>query len=215
MTAVVVTATLASNPALDPQWPLPLDGLCAYVAARRLLGRDFGSDIDPDIELDLPFERCEGGGDWWWAASCAIPINDRGEELHWRHSRTDLRSWERMTSPDARMVDEATARYKPVRLPAVTTVCSALVWRARATDVDMLAGMLAEVGWVGKRHGIGCGHVVRWSVREVEHPWGHWGERNNDGTAARPMPSMGRPSVIGACRPPYWHPARRCRVEAP
>jgi CRISPR type IV-associated protein Csf3 len=209
---VRVTAHLRGGAALDPRWPLPLDGLLASAARRRRLGTLHGGARDLHVE-DLPLGRYTRCRRWFWLASCAAPDQAAEEELHYWHRRVPHAAAEKVTgSLLPPQIYEGHGRYRAYRMPLVITVTTSLTWLA-AGDPDAIADLLDDVWCVGKKRSQGEGAVTGWEAEDAGDPdvtavlW-------RDGRIGRPVPARaaaelgvpGAETVRGCYRPPYWRP---------
>lgn len=218
---VEVVATTPHGVALHPWWPLPLDGLLASAARRRRHDVSQGTVVDHHVEpLPLSILRPVNVGDrgnrishrWSWAATCATFDAPAGEEIRWRHHRTD---WADAIDRGISVppVIREVGRYRTWRLPSHITLAGELRWRA-CGDPARISDLLADIRSVGRHRARGEGLVVRWEVhdlgRAVDNPWRVvW---HDTGRIARPLSArwaatlaVGAPETVDGCyRPPYW-----------
>jgi hypothetical protein len=209
-----VTAYLRQGVVLPPVWPLPLDGILASVARRRLLGVLHGSVPDHHTMM-LPLDCCQSGTgqQWFWLASCALVPDVASIEAHHWHKRFDHAAAEQVAVLPPQ-VYEAHGRYRNHRVPMPATVTDRLGWVAIG-DRDAVADLLGDQFALGRKWAQGEGAVLRWEVEETGDPdpeaviWAGPG-----GAIGRPVPARaaaelgvpGAATVAGVVRPPYWRP---------
>lgn len=225
---VFIRAALRTGLGMDLPYGLDLAGLLATRV--RAFDRQDRADRDlllsvplPDTteeepeDLRLPLARCTGGGDWHWAASCAIPLDPDPDPA----PRTFYRVL------DSALMQHAAIRplpyhhpskgaHRDVMVPSPIVMCREVEWRA-VGDPEALRRLLAPLAYIGRRRNTGEGKVLSWSVTEVHgvDPAAFVHTDDARATLIRPVPpacaeALGVPYDIGfyALRPPSWVPGR-------
>lgn len=235
MVPLVVRARMAAGVAHGVPWGISLDGLLASEirentkAAARVAGIDYtpySLDAVPE-DLDLPLARCSGDGDggWHWAATFAYPEDEvPGPHVQYWSARPDQQAMDQMSAQLPALVSERQGRYRSRVMPLPLTVCRNLVWRA-VGDPIAVAELLAPIMSIGKKRGAGHGHILSWEITEHQNADpSEFAHLHPDGSLGRTAPASclhdlgdvhtGGEGQMGL-RPPYMHPARRCRVALP
>lgn len=194
---------------------LPLDGLLAW-AARAARGATGGLRADESVEDEpLPLARRGQGGDWYWAASCAVCHWRARDAVHW-NKRWNLPQSHRIDwRGRAEKIVYTGGAYKAYHQPLYLLLTDRLVWYA-VGDGAAVERLLRLVPGVGKKTGMGFGALVDGFTVE---PWGEDWSEVRDGVPMRPIPLLdGETTTAGGwygIRPPYWHPAQRRRCAMP
>lgn len=231
-TPMVVTATLETGLAHAGPWGIALDGLLA--AQLHDQGKDsLGAgghvpvlELDEPSVIELPLARCGTGSAWHWAATCAWPVDGhehRPEVTYWM-SKADHRDLEHLAASMPKTFSDHRGRYRGHRMPIMTTICTAVTWRA-VGDVDQVRSLLVDVAAIGKKRRTGHGRVLSWTITPAPEltPW-QAAHTHPDGTLGRPTPEpclAGHHDVVTAgvgpagIRPPYIHPATQQQLHLP
>lgn len=235
---VRITAHLETGISSSAPWGIALDGLLAAQlwAEHKAHLRSSGvptptlhaQTYPPD--LDLPLARCHAGGTdlWHWQATTAYPVDvDRTfpPEARYRVAYVDELAAGRLARNTPNTVSAAKGRWRLRRIPTLVTVCRAVTWTAIG-DAAALTGLLEPILAIGKRRGIGEGHVLRWEVSPAHDlAPGAAGHLHPDGSLARPTPAQclaDHPELADAhrigtagIRPPYMHRSRQHLLHLP
>lgn len=215
MRALRVTAILESGRVATTDGWLPLDGLLAAAWIRRhrpdlYYGQDAGRRTEL-ITPELPLERRELNGEWFWAASFA-QYPQLAEGIAYNHKRfDDTEAAYRVDFVGRRgKVHTQSGYYKNQRLPLVYIVTPRLEWHA-CGDRAEVESLLAVITAIGKKTGIGYGVVNDWIVEPWPVDLSCVDER---GRPTRALPAANGPDY-GGIRPPYWHPSNWARCWQP
>lgn len=225
---VEVVAYTPHGAALDPEWPQALDGVLAAAARSERLGASYGRVVDHHVErLPLAVFRWSPGMQWFYAATCAEPVDDHGDEVQWWHRRFDVEVAALVGLDLPNMFFRLPGRHRPWRMPLPVRTCRALRWWALG-DPTRIAELLSHVFAVGKGRGKGNGETRHWHVTDhgpASNPTSDAAARilwRADGTPARPVPHKhwARAGCLtepdkswAAIRPPYWRPPQTTREQ--
>ena len=215
MRALKITAILESGRVATIDGWLPIDSIIAAAWMRRHRP-DLYYETDAGrrtalITPELPLERRELGGEWFWAASCA-QYKQLAESLAYSHRRfDDTEAAARVDFAGRRgKVHTQSGYYKNQRLPLVYIVTPRLVWYA-VGDQGEVESLLAMIPGIGKKTATGYGAVAEWMVE----PWPlDLSCVDELGRPMRALPGANGPDY-GGIRPPYWHPSNQARCWRP
>lgn len=211
METLKITAHLATNPVIMDDWSPSIDGILEYVIIERngLLKpnptREECEKNAPIIAENMPLERGEISGDWYWKCSSPCyfyaveyttqinkrwsPIED-GTPPEWGKRKP---KWDSQSGPD-----------KAYRLPLFHRLVSEINWYV-VGDRDGILDLLSEAPAIGKKTSYNNGQVLEWEVQAIGNDWHLWGPNNE---LMRPIPVSGvdRPTNFGirqwGLRPP-------------
>lgn len=196
---------------------LALDSLLGSVLAQRAGLIPPGPGEEP-ADLDIPIEMSSCGR--LYLASFSIFEIER-YEMRWTNQRFPLTEAQTMGAPKLRRVNMRAGPSKTKRAPRELAHLrdGRLDWFAIG-DCDRVAALLAEVGHIGGRRGIGGGVVREWSVEIIVAPWSPGFPVVLDGRPLRPLPADwpgidAQKSVRsrGVLTPPYWWERSRREVD--
>lgn len=183
MTPIVVTAKMRSSVCL-PTHSIALDALLAAAVCVRdgippALGED---DL---VEVEIPLAR-EPAGRFHLASVGAFQV-DRHERRHVQR-RAPIEHY-KMLGGKIGSVSTGSGPDKGSRvpMPVVHPVGGQITWWAIALDIEAVRGLLGLVSHLGKRRGVGIGHVSAWTVERVE-PWDGFPVLLPDGNPTRNLP---------------------------
>ena len=196
---------------------LPLDSIIAAAWMRRYepdmflnnpAGRCCGEQL---YHPELPLEKREADGEWFWACSFA-QYHPLGEQIDYWHKRFDSDEAADRVDFDGRRgkVHISSGYYKNYRMPIVYLLIPEIRWYA-VGESDEILSLLSTIVGVGKKTGIGYGTVSEWKVE----PWPvDMSCHDLNGRLMRAIPKRGGPHYTGI-RPPYWHPDNAARCVLP
>lgn len=235
-TPVRVTARLSTGFVTATPWGIALDGLLAAElwADQKARTRADGDDPGPGLhaqdnppDLELPLARCHRPAELWhWAATCSFPIDQcpgQPPEVRYWTARVDQRATAQISRTIPATVSESRGRYRARRMPALATVCRAVTWYA-VGDPEAIAALVEPIVAIGKRRGVGEGHVLAWELATApdlhEFTAAHL---HPNGTLGRPTPAecLAGTGVAGSMvgtaglRPPYMHRSRQHQLHTP
>lgn len=176
MEPLLITAHTPAGFAASDPWSPSLDGILAYWLLREQLGdEEFALGATGQMPMvtptDLPLERFEWAGTWWWA--CSSPIYDIiTEYLHYDHRRFDAMEAERFAELGAgRRVATGAGPYKQYRQAQRIILASEVRWHCvgEPCEIRRLLCRCTSIGAGGTR---GLGRVSGWDVTaEGADPW--------------------------------------------
>jgi CRISPR type IV-associated protein Csf3 len=190
--------------AVDP-WSPAIDGILAYQVIRGMLGDDFStqSPTDLTIDADLPLERIEHDGRWWWA--CSSPQYDViTKYARYEHRRFDFQHAIDHLHDGTKNILVVGGPYKNARNRNMMTVTDSVQWHVIG-DADGIRDLVAGCTSIGARRGSGCGVVLDWMVTEE-------GADEHAARFRRPLPFAyaeshgvtGAPMEWGYIPRPHW-----------
>lgn len=175
MSALRVVAHLAQGYVSSDPWSPALDGILAYWRLRELLGEEeFALGATGHRELviceDLPLEREEWCGRWWWRCSSPIVTADaRRFERHY-HRRFDDAQASRFLPEGTRRIETAAGPYKQYRHRAEVALAPCLEWHVLG-EREGVERLLRRCVFIGSGISRGYGEVRRWEIAEDGDPW--------------------------------------------
>lgn len=231
-----VRAHLATGIAHSGPWTIALDGLLAgeMWAEQKALRQEAGlppisvRDLATPPDLELPLARCAiDPGAWHWAATCGQPEGRPQRSMpdvrQWT-GRTDHRTVEQVATDIPKVLSDRQGRYRARAMPLLVTTCRSVLWRA-VGDPEGIRRILDLIPAIGKKRGVGEGHVLAWEVTPLDEadPWAT-GHLHSDGSLGRPSPAACLASQSGivdggagtaGLRPPYMHRGRQHHLRLP
>lgn len=215
MTPLKVSARLGGPIAL-PTGHLALDGLLAWsVAAREHLPPPV-SAADCQV-VEIPLERDPSRR----FHLCSIgQFEVEAHEHRFVNRRFPLGEAQQMGGAKLRRVQLSTGPCKSYRLPLDTTwlVNDTITWWC-VGEADEVRDLLALVGYLGKKRGVGLGRVRQWDVVEVLEPWeGFPVTRNGQPMRALPLDWEGLsspPIAYATLTYPYWDHTKEVPCAVP
>ena len=183
---------------------LRLDALLIWAEATRRGLPPLGFGPAPDV--DIPVAREPGGR--FHLCSFACPKFDQHEQ-RFVNRRFPIPEAQILAEPKFRRVNLAAGAQKSYRIPGEVAWCERdeIEWWCIG-DADGIRELLALVGYLGKRRGVGRGKVREWIVEPCE-PWGDGFPIVRDGQPTRALPldwpGLVDPTpAINVISPPYW-----------
>lgn len=213
MKPFMIIAELADGKIATTDGYLPIDSILSY-AWIKLNCPDELYNSNPNalsmqemIIPELPLEKREMAGEWYWASSFAI-YQSEGEFIdHW-HKRFD-KEFEQFLGGTKTTFYPQTGRFRSYRMPLPGELTKRAVWYCYG-DMTATLGLLIEaaITHIGKKRSQGRGLIKRWQAKEIEEDYSEVGP---DGELMRSMlmPPKGlrEETVVRryGIRPPYWH----------
>jgi CRISPR type IV-associated protein Csf3 len=180
---------------------LPLDGIIQYFCLRDRLGfPDYSTPLDTIVDVssvELPFEKKEKDGFWYYACSFAIfpPHTKEFREIYSKRfplSRID------MLGPVKKKINTQGGRYKSLYLNVYYRTALWLDWFC-VGDRKEIERLLPHIHWIGKKVSQGWGAVRKWEINPISEDW----SERKDGQLTRAIPAPDGEFLFGI-RPPYW-----------
>ncbi|WP_198033116.1 hypothetical protein [Methylosinus sp. PW1] len=159
--AVLVNGYITSNP-----WTPTIDGIVAYASQLRKHGDEFYVHRDSEMVPvdDLPIEKIEFGGRWWYSCSTPYPVDSVGRQKRNYHRRFDDRYEGYLVSGVGKVLTKA-GPYKAARLADTRTICRAVEWHV-VGDREALRDLLGDIDQIGAARAVGFGSVVEWQLED-------------------------------------------------
>lgn len=160
-----------------------LDSLLGAVLAERL-GVPPAAHEGELVPLAIPIARA-AVGEYYLASFGEFEVERR--EIRYTHKRFPVEEAQ-MYGRDIRTLRINAGPSKGFRIPyeALTLVGDVIDWWCIG-DSDDIRDLLGSVRHLGKRRGVGYGHVVGWTVEPCK-PWGEGFPVARDGRPLRPLP---------------------------
>lgn len=218
---IKITAHLLSSPVVMDDWSPSIDGILEWSILDRLgllqpnLTREECEKNAPIIAENMPLEKGEISGNWYWKCSSPCyfyeieyttqinkrwsPIED-GNPPEWGKRK---QKWDSQSGPD-----------KAYRLPLFERVISQIDWYL-VGDIDRILDLLNSIKTIGKKGSYGNGQVLKWEAKEIGSDWHLWGP---NGELMRPIPvgAIDRPTSFAikqwGIRPPGRLHQIRCAM---
>lgn len=177
---------------------LPLDSVLSWAWMMEnhpelMVASQSGMIEDDMIIADLPLERRDVNGEWYWACSFAFGEPEHETRSHW-HKRLSTQDVEKYVDFGDRRgtVNTKSGFYKGYRMPLTEFLVPQLEWWL-VGDERQVGRLLSRVTHLGKKRSQGKGRVAKWVVECA----------NEDRADARPIPDPNGETMV-AIRPPYW-----------
>lgn len=156
------------------------------------------------IDPELPLERREANGEWYWAASFALGKPQAEYRTHW-HKRFDVQEAETFADFQGRRgkVNVGSAKYKNYRMPMTIFLVAELTWYV-VGDRTEISDLVNRITSVGKKRSQGYGKIREWTLDEAKEDLSH----------LRAIPDPEGADIYGI-RPPYWLERNVVRVVIP
>lgn len=207
-----------------------LDSLLARAALLEKFGSEFyslpmisrGTPAEELIHPNLPLERRERAGQWYWACSWAdvekIALAHTGDGWVKGFAANDAGRY-----VGKRTVQLSKGPDKLYNMPIHLTTVSELSWYAMGNPDEIRRLLNENYQAIGKKNAYGNGQLEfyddgnRWKV-EAWHS--DWSERDGEGKLTRGIPledtfSADSKTAIYGVRPPYHVAANQIRLEMP
>jgi CRISPR type IV-associated protein Csf3 len=220
-----ITAHLSNGFAAFDDWSPDLAGLLEW----QLLDgygltapNPTAADVEtsrPLVEAEMPLQRAEIGGEWYWACSspCYSYATETTDKFRKRWA-PGIDSPEPNWGKRKATWNNSAGGEKSYDLPLYLRVTDALTWYA-VGDKAGIETLLQRCTGVGKKRAHGHGQVTHWEVNEIEHDWHLFGP---NGELMRPIPITAVPATPidfairdWGWRPPAWLPTNKTRCAMP
>lgn len=212
----LIEAVMAAPLAIDPQFPVTLEGALACAAIASVTGRtpdEVGLGTGDFVDVPIPIADGERCGRLVHRVSVAQGVYLQRERFIRRRTRAEKLALAK--------VPETMGPYKAHSLPAATRVAGVLRFHA-VVDAERLFPLLQGVHGLGRGRQAGFGQVALWRMLPVGEDMS-W---TVSGAPARPLPvesaeaarkEFGKAIDVGVvgCRAPYWHLKTRALCALP
>jgi len=192
---------------------LPIDSILSY-AWIKINKPDELYNSNPNalsmeemIIPELPIEKREMAGEWYWAASFAI-YQAEGEFIDYWHKRFDKEHEQFLTGRKMTFYPQS-GRFRSYRMPLPGDLTQRIVWYCYGNSAKTLKLLIdAAITHIGKKRSQGYGLIKQWKVEETDEDYSEIGP---DGGLMRSMlkpPEGLQGNTIMrryGIRPPYWH----------
>ena len=164
MQALRIAARVPAGLVASDPWSPAIDGVLAWSLVRERVGLD-AMALTPDAEMapvtDLPLERAECDGLWWYC--CSIPeIEAAARSRVHLHRRFDRQAGEAWLTPAVKRLGLSAGAYKDRRMPRVLSVTGCVTWHAIGDAAEVLR-LLRGVTHLGRDRARGRGEVAGWT----------------------------------------------------
>jgi CRISPR type IV-associated protein Csf3 len=158
-----------------------------------------------------PHIRDETGNLWGWCASAASAewLKDSQIEIRKKPAMNEMIRYSGDVS-----INIGAGPLKAYNLTYPTRWAPEIHWYVMGQKRG-LEYLLDKITHIGKKHNLGLGRVLEWSVTDTNYDWSIIGE---GGRLMRRMPACfdsAKYSEYGAIRAPYWHRSRYVMSIAP
>ena len=163
--------------------------------------------IEEMLVPELPLEKREMNGEWYWSASFAIYEATDKFIAYW-HKRFD-KEFERFLAGKKLNFYPQTGRFRSYRMPLPGELAERVTWYCYGHPEQALELLIeGAITHIGKKRSQGYGLVNEWKIEEAEADYSEIGP---DGSLMRAMLAppegfRGKATVRRySIRPPYWH----------
>ncbi len=167
MTPLKITAHLRAGFSASFDWSVAIDGIIGYQSQLKKLGFDKFVSTQSSGDLkpvdDLPIQKEQWRGDWWYQVS--RPLFDC-KLVHTKHlhRRFNAQEAEKYVSKVG-VVQTTKGAYKNARLPVKLFITSAVVWYVNG-DKQAIEQLLKDVTHIGSNRRAGHGAVSHWTIED-------------------------------------------------
>jgi CRISPR type IV-associated protein Csf3 len=192
---------------------LPIDSILSYAWIRlnrpdELYNSNTNAmKMDEMIIPDLPIEKREMAGEWYWAASFAV-YEAAGEFMNYWHKRFD-KEYEPFLGGKKTTFYPQSGRFRSYRMPVPGNLTQRITWYCYGNPDETLRLFIdAAITHIGKKRSQGYGLIEEWKVEETDKDY------SETGPGGELMRSMLKPpeglkgeTIVRryGIRPPYWH----------
>jgi len=185
----------------DPNEPIHLDALLAWVLAPRQGFREIHSRDEVPGHVRLPLEWKKISGNMVWCASALFPEGAQGEDLRFwrkrfRQGKADISDG----SPNL-----TNGAYRDWNMPIPITLTPRMAAYANGGRKECKK-LLQEVRHLGKKRAHGYGKIISMDFDEIPEDW----SMVKDGKAMRFLPDENGWREVRVT-PPYWNNCNRVK----
>lgn len=219
-----VTATMATAIAVFDDWSPALDGLLEYLILQRhnrVSPNPTDAEIEatrPLVESEMPLQRAEIGGEWYWATSspCYRYRVEQSDQFRKRWAPgidCPPPDWKKRQPK----WDTSQGKEKSYDLPLYIRSMPQIHWFC-VGDLEAIQDLLNGCAGIGKKRSIGHGQVASWSVSPIDYDY----HLLRAGMLMRPIPCELLPPTNmdfsirnWGWRPPAYHVSNKARCAMP
>jgi CRISPR type IV-associated protein Csf3 len=179
---------------------IPFDAILFFIKMRERYGsQDItipGSKQHEKAGVELPFERREKLGEWYYACSFAQWPEQIADGCdHWNKKfdskLMDYLEWRGK-------INIGSGKYRAYHMPIFYRHALWLNWYA-VGDRNEIEHLLPFVTHIGKKYSQGWGRIVKWEIEKADFDWS---EHDENGNVMRSLPS--ETGILYGIRPSYW-----------
>jgi len=208
-----IIAELADGKIATTDGYLPIDSILSYAWIKSnnpdelYNGNPDSKTMEEMITPELPLEKREMAGEWYWAASFAV-YQTRGKFIdHW-HKRFD-KEYERFLGGRKMTFYPQSGRFRSYRMPLPGDLAERIIWYCCGNPDETLKLLIgAAITHIGKKRSQGRGLIKQWKVEETEKDYSEIGPNGELMRAMlKPPEGLQGETVVRryGIRPPYWH----------
>ena len=167
MKPLLVTAHLSHGFSAADRWSPALDGILAYHHLRLKMGVDaFNMSLSNNEQTtvdDLPVEKVEHNGVWWYA--CSSPMFDgQGEKIRTFYKKFNIDK-STMIKQKSKMIELTKGALKNYSLTFREISTKKVQWHI-VGDKEKIEALLVNCKQIGAQRGKGMGYVTKWTIGE-------------------------------------------------
>jgi CRISPR type IV-associated protein Csf3 len=166
MNFLQITARLASPIAVYDNYSPNIDGLLEWLILESQGLASSNPTEETAITVDLPLQKIEHGGLWFWAVSSPFYQYELEQSQRYRR-RWDYQERNCDWGNKRASVDTSQGNTKSYDLPLYLRNTPRIDWFA-VGDKPAIAEILASCKGVGKKRSQGYGQVLSWEVQEID-----------------------------------------------
>lgn len=178
---------------------IPLDSILFSVAMRERYGvQDVtvsGGKQNEKADVELPFERREKFGEWYYACSFGQWPESLADGCdHW-NKKFDSKYIEYLEWQGKLVINRG--KFRAYHMPVFYRHALSISWYA-VGNREQIERLLGCVTHIGKKHSQGWGRILKWSIKQTKEDW----SENKDGKLMRSLPA--ETGILYGVRPSYW-----------
>jgi CRISPR type IV-associated protein Csf3 len=167
MIPLIVTAHIERGFSAADPWSPSLDSILAALQLQEKIGWQqyaLGQSQNEKTDFtDLPLQKVEGGGVWWWA--CSFPDYDKNQEINRTFYKRFNIDQSLLIDRKVKTIELTKGQFKNYSLSFKEIITNKMQWHCIGdkTEIERLLNLCQQVG---AQRGKGLGFVMHWEVKE-------------------------------------------------
>lgn len=167
MIPLTVTAHLERGFSASDRWSPSLDSLLAALQLQENIGWQQYALEQSQNEVtdftDLPIEKVEVGGVWWWA--CSMPEFESSHEINRSFFKRFNLDLSLLIERKVKTIELTKGQFKNYSLSFKEIITKQVTWHVIGDKAE-IERLLNQCQQIGSQRGKGLGFVTHWEVKE-------------------------------------------------